>query len=672
MIDYNNIYDLLDLLYNFVYKDKYSKDYIFEPLNIKNITLDDLIKGEDFNYHYVINNTIDNKTNFKIMDTFEDKIILKKYSKNFPMTLVIQPNKLINSVSITDIYYELAMNQITSEFVILDQVPFYLLNVCNFNLSYNKLKLNSEFDELISKTYPKIKENDYFCISVYEHYSSYDTLRNFIKNEMTEKDMKNIVFQLIFSYAYMIYKLGNYRHNDLTIDSFLVEKFKEPMDLMLVIGENKKFELKTNFVCKMFNYRKSQISGMDNNISCIMDNPTFDIYTLLKSLYESKEDFKNIIKHIMPIEIIKKEFNSESLFVSEISDIINPLEFLIKNNFFDTIIDMPPKRITAGKNKRSKASKKSKPSRNSKKVNKKVSKLISKQIKELVGGTEIEDNMSSVRMPKFLKNLEKKRRGGKKDSDSKSSKSSKSSSSSTESDDESLSTDVSETSEEEIVTGDDSPTGKDQSESPEHDGDTSEIPSDNSYLKTVDRKEIKDLKNRIKEIKNKYKGGKKNKKHSKKESKMGNYADVMNSYFGEAPSMGGINSQPPMPPNMAANPMAGPPMQGNPMAGHPMMGNPMAGPPMSGNPMEQMSPMGPPMAPPMANQYNQQDSLTDLSFGSVAAPMNGMNNFNNMEMSLNSLSLNSSMPPQMPNNQFNPYQMMGGNADQSVKKNFFF
>ena len=85
----------------------------------------------------ILASSFGNKENFKIINVTKNKrskIILKKYFKDFPLTLVIQKfNKdLEDTVNIIDIYYELFINQLVSELVIIDKIPFYLLNICNF------------------------------------------------------------------------------------------------------------------------------------------------------------------------------------------------------------------------------------------------------------------------------------------------------------------------------------------------------------------------------------------------------------------------------------------------------------------------------------------------------------------------------------------------------------
>ena len=508
----NDIKSMIEILYNFIYTDKLKTEYLFIPLEIDKIKINDILKDDTFDYDNIIFNNSGDKKNFKILHKFENKTILKKYFNPWPLTLIIQSSH--KNILLIDINYELLINQIISEFVILDKIPFYLLNICNFTVEYKKLKLNEEFKELIKNNYDDIKNDELFYISVYEHYNSYISLELFLKNNLSKDDLINILFQIIFALSYLIYKLNFFRHNNFTVDSFIVEKLKAPIELKLNI-DNTIFIIKTSFIIKLFNYKKSQMDIVKNNYNCVLNNSTFDIYTILKSLYFYNIDYKNIINDIIPLNIIEKNYDNEQLFLSEYIDIIIPMELLIKNNFINTFIYMP-KKLNAGKKSR-------------KSNNEKKSRKLSKKIKKIMGGSEFV-NDSSVRIPSFIKKLQKK--GGKKNKQKYSASSSKSSSSKSSSSKSSSSNSLS---------------------SMESDGSSNQ-------LNTFAQKEIKMLTNQIKDIKLKYKGGKKNPTPS-------SYGDIMNGAFGQNPNQQQMNPQ-------MMNPQMMNPQMMNPQIMNPQMMNP--------------------------------------------------------------------------------------------------
>ena len=234
-INYNKIKDLVDLLYEFVYRKEGSivSNYMYDKFDWENIKIDDLI-GENLDYQIVLSSNYDSKENFKIKNIFGDntykKIILKKYFKEHPLTLIIQKYKINdNPINITDITYELFMNQIISKFVMVDKVPFYLLNICNFNLKLSKLSNYPDFYDLLIKEYSLYDPNDLesnFCISLYEHYHSYITFRELLEEKLSNSDIKLILFELFYTLAYLITKLDNFYHGDYTVNSFLILKNK--------------------------------------------------------------------------------------------------------------------------------------------------------------------------------------------------------------------------------------------------------------------------------------------------------------------------------------------------------------------------------------------------------------------------------------------------------------
>ena len=357
---YDNIDNMTNLLYEFINNPK--EDYLFIKPKPEEIIFNDIIKNNDFDYSKILNN-IEIKDDIKLIDIIEDKIIIRKNMKTtYPLTLIIQKYnpKIQETLSIIDIYYELYINNIVHEYVIFDKVPFYLLNICNFNIKYEKIKLIKNFKELINAKFKSILDIDKYCISVYEHYSSYITLKELLSLELTEEDLLNILFQVLFSYSYFIYKNGSFRHNNFNIDCFLVEKLLEPTTLYLKFGDHN-FKLKTSFICKLFDYRKAQIYFLSNEIECDLDNPSFDIYTFLLSMYNFKninnEKIKNIINELISEDIIKKNIKNENIFIKEYNGTILPNQLLIKNNLFTRFIYMtkqlnrskPSKKITLKK-----------------------------------------------------------------------------------------------------------------------------------------------------------------------------------------------------------------------------------------------------------------------------------------------------------------------------------
>jgi hypothetical protein len=418
-IDYNNINKLIELLYEMVYnnnEDTFEK-YIYKAFDPSNIKINDLIKN-NFDYKIILNSSFNSKDNFKLIDNTSNKIILKKYFKNFPVTIMIQKydKKYSNTLEIIDILYELYINQLISELVIINKIPFYLLNICNFNVNFYELVSYPDFYKIISNKFMLYDEQDInntkLCFSIYEHYSSYQTLKSLLDEDLDNEDLYNIFFQLLFSHAYINYKFGNFKHNDFTIESFLVNKLSKPINNLLLEINKHKFNIKNvKFLCKLFNYRKSKINNLHIN-----SNPSYDIYCLLKSIYEytkNKNNFekiKIIINNFFPIDLIKNNLIDENKFQTFYNSInLIPIQILLKNNFFSISINMKSTNISdtesevkIGYRKLSnnqnggaskKASKKSS-KKASKKLSKKASKKSSKRSKKLSRSKDLETEES--------------------------------------------------------------------------------------------------------------------------------------------------------------------------------------------------------------------------------------------------------------------------------------
>ena len=358
-INYNNIVELLELIYKFVYKPDNDtlENYMYKRLESSNITMNELVKSNDFEYQYILNTSSPNEQPIEVMDSIVDnsnnkKVIIKKYLQQKPLLMILQKdeNNLVGTTSIIDIYYELFMNQIISEFIIFDKIPFYLINICNFNIKCDKLITISDFRDLVIKEYKVIDPSDsnaLFCVSLYEHFNQYITLKELLKNNLSDKEIADIIFQVLFSHAYLNYKLGNFRHNTFTIDSFLIAKLEIPQSFNLVLGDLK-FNLNdTKYICKLFNFRNSVFDKYSNIYKCIIDNPSYDIYMFYKSLYDyTKKINKNfdkikiIISNFIPITILEENFLPENNFINKYSQSIVPSQILTKNNFFSSFINM--------------------------------------------------------------------------------------------------------------------------------------------------------------------------------------------------------------------------------------------------------------------------------------------------------------------------------------------
>lgn len=376
-INYNNIDDLINLLYEFVYlKDKNTLNkYYFEKLEPSKIDIYDLVK-KDFDYKIIFNKSFKNKDNFKIMAEIDNtvfnhrhkRIILKKYFKNFPVTLMIQkyPNNDVTE-TIQDLKYELFMNQIVSKFIISENIPFFLLNICNFDVRIEDLKPYEDYYNIVNKEFygKKISNNnneDLYCVSLYEHYQSYIPMEDLFKQDLSKQDITDIIFQVIYVYALLFSNFSNFKHGCFDIKSFLVVKESVPRTINLKFME-KMFKIQNcNYTCKLFNYRFSTISSLVNNSVTYVNlvDPSYEIYYFFKTLHDFCREHNShnfdivsvIITNLIESDISifnKKLMDSTSFYDLHYVSII-PSQILLKNNFFTSFINMEYKDILKNEN----------------------------------------------------------------------------------------------------------------------------------------------------------------------------------------------------------------------------------------------------------------------------------------------------------------------------------
>ena len=71
--------------------------------------------------------------------------VIAKINKDFDSIVVLQKydEDLKDTSSIIDVNYEFFMNQIISQFVIIDKIPFYILNLSNYN--FHSKSLHTKF-----------------------------------------------------------------------------------------------------------------------------------------------------------------------------------------------------------------------------------------------------------------------------------------------------------------------------------------------------------------------------------------------------------------------------------------------------------------------------------------------------------------------------------------------
>jgi len=347
---YDNIDYCLNIMYDFVY-NKSSDCYELNYTSKNNIDISQLKKSDNFDYKYVLNNDITFVHNNK------DKLVFKRHSKtSFPtMMRVSMYDKDANTHNMNlDEINDMKLNYIFSDLAINNIHKFIILPIFNFDVTYDELKkLNKSMSDEIKKHYKDITNDNRLCIQIFEHYFKMKTLREYLDENIKEMniDMKKaMIFQVLYALYSLQKAYPTFRHNSLDLDSIYVYikngetqiETRYNIDDKVYNIPNIGFEIKlTNFydsTIKNITYKKKQ------------ENSYYDVHYFLCSLLQYlKEklisiDFElnNFFDEIIPLKYRTKNKNNlgldEAYFFQNVGTILNPMNIIIKNNFFANFI----------------------------------------------------------------------------------------------------------------------------------------------------------------------------------------------------------------------------------------------------------------------------------------------------------------------------------------------
>ncbi len=298
--NYDNIEFCRDTLYKFLENDI---DFYVEPIIIQNITRNDIIKPDNYEY--------DGKILEKLTLIHETNNV--KFYNNMSLQLIVSKKKMSDKLDNGCLY-----NYVLSEITTIDRIPCVLLNIMNF-----------------------VVDNE--IISVYENKNKFVPL----KDMLTSVDMMVVFKKILKRLVLICNKLKNFRHNLFTINSIFISED----------GRTVKVTNFENASCDLFTTHFSKPSNIDN--------PFYDIYSLFSSymnycldnkikvddkieriieniIPEKIRDYSNVfldekifensnIQSVSSSDILKKHFN-----IAKINDENNIKDF---NSATDTSVD---------------------------------------------------------------------------------------------------------------------------------------------------------------------------------------------------------------------------------------------------------------------------------------------------------------------------------------------
>jgi hypothetical protein len=264
MNNYLSINDKINIIYNFIYKKNKKNSNINTNIDIKKITLDDIkISISDKEYYNIIKNDIFTAS-FKFICYKYDYILLKRYSNN--LNLIVKIYFYENNSNINNIKYSInndnLFSYLLSNFVLLDKTHNILLPIINFDIEFKYLYniIPEEIRNIIIKKYNN--DNLICCIQLREYFYKVYTFTEYLQLQKNCINIKNILFQIIYTLAIINIEYPYFKHNNLVFNNILIY---ENNNTTYKGFKNDTFILNTNIDLKIFNFDKATITKNNNN-----------------------------------------------------------------------------------------------------------------------------------------------------------------------------------------------------------------------------------------------------------------------------------------------------------------------------------------------------------------------------------------------------------------------
>ena len=322
---YNDVNYLSTLLYDVLYNKKTDRKLIVNDVKISDIKMSNIKKdysGEQ--YRNLINNVFNRdisfveksikKYIFKINDIDNHVDLVLKISEN--------PKELNNSDNMNKV-----MTYLMSGLVINKKTKHILMNVFNFDVKTEDI---SRFIEKITDNEEVInalsKKNHTVSVEIREHYFKMDTLQNVLNDnsmEITDNDVKIIIFQVLHTLAIIQNRYPTFRHNNLDLKNiYCYLKEKKSNSYEYYLDDIKYIVPNIGMDIKISNFDESIIVGEIDNESII------DSLKAKDNTYDCKIFLDSLLK-------INKLSNEIKIFIKDImSNLSHPKKLIFGNSSF--------------------------------------------------------------------------------------------------------------------------------------------------------------------------------------------------------------------------------------------------------------------------------------------------------------------------------------------------
>jgi len=367
-MNYNDINDVLKLLYAYVYKESDPKKISCAEVHTivkKNITPDDLKKPLSFDFTDIFaNKQIEFLSNNN--DKWHFKMINDK-SYNYKLSIGKYSSMNTNNLNKKELY-NIALLYICSEYILRKSFNHTVMPIMMFDITYGYLRKIPEISNVLEHESDDTKM--YGLIT--EHYHEMDFLSNYIKiKNLGVIEWKVIIFQILYALSKLNDIFGKFRHNKLDLDSISVYH-KNPDNEHDIYVLNK-VEYKIPHVgieCKINDFSYSMADNYINNVDCIslkkdtcsrlssinccddtldldyVEGVFRDIHYFLNHVYLIQSlplNVKKFIEEIIPVEFLAKSTKNFSgldiyKFTTNNYKLLVPTDIVNKNNFFSEFI----------------------------------------------------------------------------------------------------------------------------------------------------------------------------------------------------------------------------------------------------------------------------------------------------------------------------------------------
>ena len=342
----NNIDSKINMLYDFIYV-KSSNNIKPYNIDVKNITIDDIKikKNDSSDYMDIITELFNCKLKMITYDINAKTLVLKRSNEAPSIALFITPYKSlskidnINSINNNDSLFSYLLSML----VINKKCKHIMLPIINIDVDFQQIvDIIKPYDNAY-EDYMKLINNtlvsNIFSIRTTECFFKCMLLKDFIKSQ--KFNLKNLLFQVIYTLAILQKEYDGFRHNILNSDNIFVYLLKEYDNVVSYTYDDTMYYISNNiFEIKITNFYGASIPNLytsDMKIPFIdmkQKNDYFDLQYFLNNLLHTIDimnqediDFLN--------EVIPKKFRNtdNKLYMKTYDEYTTPAK-LLKSTYF--------------------------------------------------------------------------------------------------------------------------------------------------------------------------------------------------------------------------------------------------------------------------------------------------------------------------------------------------